>query len=132
MHSVLNQEVREKTIRDFKNGRVQILVATDILSRGIDIKEIKLVINYEVPHDAEDYVHRIGRTARADRTGKAITFINPKQVKNFMQIEKLIGKEIKKLALPKKFDKAPKYELPKSKKIKKPRGYFYKKSTSPK
>ena len=111
MHSGLDQEKREQTIRDFKNKKIKILVATDILSRGIDIKGIELVINYEVPHDAEDYVHRIGRTARADRTGEAITFINPKQVKNFMEIEKLIEKEVPKLDLPNGFEKAPEYKL---------------------
>ena len=111
MHSGLDQDQREQTIRDFKNKKIRILVATDILSRGIDIKGIELVINYEVPHDAEDYVHRIGRTARADRTGEAITFINPKQVKNFMEIEKLIEKEVPKLDLPKNFEKAPEYKL---------------------
>ncbi len=120
MHSGLEQEQREKTIREFKNKKIRILVATDILSRGIDIKGIELVINYEVPHDAEDYVHRIGRTARADRTGEAITFINPKQVRDFMDIEKLIEKEVPKLNLPKRFEAAPKYQiLPKKKKKKK-------------
>jgi len=119
MHSGLDQQQREDTIRDFKNKKIRILVATDILSRGIDIKEIELVINYEVPHDAEDYVHRIGRTARADRTGEAITFINQKQVRNFKDIEKLIEKEIPKLELPSGFEKAPKYKIaPKNKKNK--------------
>ncbi len=135
MHSGLDQEQREQTIRDFKNKRIKILVATDILSRGIDIKGIELVINYEVPHDAEDYVHRIGRTARADRTGEAITFINPKQVKNFMEIEKLIEKEVPKLDLPKGFEKAPEYKLlPKKKKKRKwnNKKKFKKKPTSPK
>ncbi len=134
MHSGLDQEQREQTIRDFKNKRIKILVATDILSRGIDIKGIELVINYEVPHDAEDYVHRIGRTARADRTGEAITFINPKQVKNFMEIEKLIEKEVPKLGLPKGFEKAPEYKLiPKKKKKRKWNNKkFKKKPTSPK
>ena len=111
MHSGLDQQQREDTIREFKNKKIRILVATDILSRGIDIKEIGLVINYEVPHDAEDYVHRIGRTARADRTGEAITFINQKQVRNFKDIEKLIEKEVPKLELPKGFEKAPKYTI---------------------
>ena len=111
MHSGLDQNEREETIRDFKSKKIKILVATDILSRGIDIQEIELVINYEVPHDAEDYVHRIGRTARADRTGEAITFINPKQVRNFMDIEKLIEKEVPKLSLPNGFEKAPEYKL---------------------
>jgi superfamily II DNA/RNA helicase len=117
MHSGLDQSEREDTIRDFKNKKIRILVATDILSRGIDIKEIELVINYEVPHDAEDYVHRIGRTARADRTGEAITFINQKQVRNFLDIEKLIEKEVPKLDLPKGFEAAPEYTIaPKNKK----------------
>ena len=107
MHSGLDQDQREQTIRDFKSKKIKILVATDILSRGIDIKGIEIVINYEVPHDEEDYVHRIGRTARADRTGEAITFINPKQVKNFKDIEKLIEKEVPKLKLPRSFAKAP-------------------------
>ena len=103
MHSGLGQQQREDTIRAFKNNKIKILVATNILSRGIDIKEIGLVINYEVPHDAEDYVHRIGRTARADRTGEAITFINQKEVNSFLEIEKLIQKEVPRLDLPKGF-----------------------------
>ena len=131
MHSGLNQEKRENTIRDFKNKKIKILVATDILSRGIDIKEIELVINYEVPHDAEDYVHRIGRTARADKTGEAITFINPKQVKKFMEIEKLIEKEVPKLNLPDGFERAPEYKL-QHKKNKKKRWRNFKRPISPK
>ena len=119
MHSGLDQQQREQTIRDFKNKKIRILVATDILSRGIDIKGIEIVINYEVPHDAEDYVHRIGRTARADRTGEAITLINSKQVKNFMDIESLIGKEVNKLVLPKGFENAPLYKILKNGKTKK-------------
>ncbi len=131
MHSGLSQDQREETIRNFKNKKINILVATDILSRGIDIKGIELVINYEVPHDAEDYVHRIGRTARADRTGEAITFINPKQVKNFMEIEKLIEKEIPKLKLPNGFEKGPEYKIhSRKKKKKKWRNYKKKKTTS--
>ena len=119
MHSGLNQEQREQTIRDFKNKKIKILVATDILSRGIDIKGIELVINYEVPHDAEDYVHRIGRTARADRTGEAITFINPKHVRKFKDIEKLIDKEVTKLKLPYFIGKAPEYKIESKKKKRK-------------
>ena len=133
MHSGLDQDQREQTIRDFKSKKIKILVATDILSRGIDIKGIEIVINYEVPHDEEDYVHRIGRTARADRTGEAITFINPKQVKNFKDIEKLIEKEVPKLELPKGFAKAPEYKmLSKNKKKKKWRNFKKQKPTSPK
>ena len=119
MHSELNQEQRESTIRDFKNKKIKILVATDILSRGIDIKGIELVINYEVPHDAEDYVHRIGRTARADKTGEAITFINSKQVSNFMDIEKLIENTVPKINLPNNFLNGPKYIIFQKKKKKK-------------
>jgi len=133
MHSGLNQDKREQTIRDFKNNRIKILVATDILSRGIDIKGIEIVINYEVPHDEEDYIHRIGRTARAHRKGEAITFINPKQVGNFKNIEKLIEKEIAKLELPKGFAKGPEYKIQtKHKKNKKWKRYNKNKLTSPK
>ena len=134
MHSGLDQDQREETIRDFKSKKIRILVATDILSRGIDIQKIELVINYEVPHDAEDYVHRIGRTARADRTGEAITFINPKQVKNFKDIEKLIEKEVPKLELPKGFSKAPEYIIQSKNKNnnKKWRNFKKQKPTSPK
>ena len=116
MHSGLDQISRENTIRDFKNNKIKILVATDILSRGIDIKGIELVINYEVPNDAEDYVHRIGRTARADKTGEAITFINENQIKSFMSIEKLIENEVEKIPLPNNFEKGPVYSIKKKKK----------------
>lgn len=119
MHSELEQSQREEVMRQFKHGKIKILVATDILSRGIDIKGIDLVINYEVPHDAEDYVHRIGRTARADATGEAITFINGKQVRNFMDIEKLIERSVDKLPLPDGFGPGPVYKaFPKKKKRK--------------
>ncbi len=111
MHSGLDQNQREETIRDFKSNKIKILVATDILSRGIDIEGIELVINYEVPHDAEDYVHRIGRTARAKKTGEAITLINPQQVKNFKNIERLIENEVTKIDLPSKIGKSPKYKI---------------------
>ena len=132
MHSGLDQNQREETIRDFKSKKITILVATDILSRGIDIKGIETVINYEVPHDEEDYVHRIGRTARADRTGEAITFINSKQVENFKNIEKLIEMEVPKLGLPEGFTKAPEYKIqPKNKKKKKWKKFKKNKPTSP-
>ena len=113
IHSDLNQNEREQLLLDFKNKKVKILVATDILSRGIDIKGIELVINFEVPNDAEDYVHRIGRTARADRTGEAITFINNEQFHKFDEIEKLIEKEIVKIPAPKKLGPSPVYKLKK-------------------
>jgi superfamily II DNA/RNA helicase len=99
-HSDLEQAEREQILNRFKNRQLQILIGTDILSRGIDVEGIGLVINYDTPHDAEDYVHRIGRTARAERTGVAITFINEKDQHKFSRVEKLIGKEITKLPLP--------------------------------
>ncbi|MEM6963266.1 MAG: DEAD/DEAH box helicase [Bacteroidota bacterium] len=108
--SDLDQKQREATLLEFKAHKTQILVATDILARGIDIKEISLVINYDVPHDAEDYVHRVGRTARADQTGIALTFITPKDQRNFAEIESLIGSEVKKIDLPEELGKAPKYD----------------------
>jgi len=116
IHSGLDQISREETLRNFKNNKIKILVATDILSRGIDIKGIEIVINYEVPNDAEDYIHRIGRTARADKTGEAITFINENQIKSFMSIEKLIEKSIEKKPLPDGFVKGPEYILKNNKK----------------
>ena len=116
IHSGLDQISREETLRNFKNNKIKILVATDILSRGIDIKGIEIVINYEVPNDAEDYIHRIGRTARADKTGEAITFINENQIKSFMSIEKLIEKSIEKKPLPDGFAKGPEYILKNNKK----------------
>ena len=107
--SDLDQQERESTLRAFKAHKIQILVATDILARGIDIKEISLVINYDVPSDAEDYVHRVGRTARADSTGVALTLITPRDQRNFGEIESLIGSEVKKLQLPEELGEGPKY-----------------------
>lgn len=86
-----------------------LLVGTDVLSRGIDVEGIELVLNYDVPPDPEDYIHRIGRTARAQRTGTAITFINPADVRRFLEVEKMIGKQIEKLPLPEGFGPAPEY-----------------------
>jgi superfamily II DNA/RNA helicase len=105
--SDLEQAQREQVLLDFKSKKVKILVATDILSRGIDIEDIELVINYDVPHDGEDYVHRIGRTARAASTGTAYTFVTEKEQYKFHRIEKLIGKEIPKLQVPEEFGAAP-------------------------
>ncbi len=98
--SDLEQTEREKVLQGFRAKRTRILVATDVLSRGIDIKEINLIINFDVPQDAEDYVHRVGRTARADATGVALTLVNDKDMFYFHQIEQLIEKEIMKLPLP--------------------------------
>lgn len=99
--SDLEQNVREQVLLDFRSQKIHIIVATDVLARGIDIKEIQLVINYDVPRDAEDYVHRVGRTARADSTGVSITLINEKDIHAFMKIESLIGSEIFKIDMPK-------------------------------
>ena len=107
IHSDLSQEERENVLLSFRNKSTKILVATDILSRGIDIEDIGLVINYDVPSDAEDYVHRIGRTARAESTGEAITFINDKDQNRFFQIEQLIEKEVVKIPLPVGMGKSP-------------------------
>lgn len=100
MHSDLEQKERDNIMREFKNKRISILIATDIVSRGIDIDDIQLVINYDVPRDAEDYVHRIGRTARANRDGEAITLVSPKDWHHLKKIESLIEKEIDKPELP--------------------------------
>lgn len=100
MHSDLTQDEREEVMRQFRNRRLQVLVATDILARGIDIKELQLVINFDVPDEAEDYVHRVGRTARADQSGIAITFISPDEQRKFASIERLIETEVKKLPVP--------------------------------
>lgn len=100
MHSDLEQAEREETLSGFKNRMFEVLVATDILSRGIDIDKIDLVINYNVPMDAEDYVHRVGRTARAAETGLAITLVNQKETEAFKRIERFIGSEIYKMKLP--------------------------------
>ncbi len=98
--SDLEQQEREQVMMAFRNRQVDILVATDVLSRGIDVDGIDLVVNYDVPRDAEDYVHRIGRTARAERKGTAITLIAPSDLVGLKRIEKLIGKPIEKLELP--------------------------------
>jgi superfamily II DNA/RNA helicase len=109
IHSDLEQDKREEVLMHFKSGRIQILVATDILSRGIDIDNIGLVLNYDVPHDGEDYVHRIGRTARAAAEGTAITFISVKEQRKFASIERLLGKAVQKEIVPEQFGEAPAY-----------------------
>lgn len=109
MHSDLEQVQREQIMRDFKSGRINILVATDIVSRGIDIDDIRLVINYDVSNDSEDYVHRIGRTARANNDGVAITFVNEKEQSNFKNIENFLEKEIYKIPVPVELGESPEY-----------------------
>jgi superfamily II DNA/RNA helicase len=109
MHSDLSQQERDEVMYRFKAGMTDVLVATDIVARGIDIDDILTVINYDVPHDAEDYVHRIGRTARADRDGTAITFISEADIYRFQQIEHFLGKEVEKIPLPEGLGEAPEY-----------------------
>ncbi len=109
IHSDLDQTKREDVLIQFKSGRLPILVATDILSRGIDIDNIDLVINYDVPHDGEDYVHRIGRTARATAEGTAYTFVTVKEQRKFMGIEKLLGKPVPKATVPEELGETPAY-----------------------
>ncbi len=111
MHSDLEQSQRDEVMYQFKSGQIDILVATDIVARGIDIDDISMVINYDVPHDNEDYVHRIGRTARADNDGIAITLVRGKEVRNFMQIEKFLEYEVEKVPLPEGLGKAPEYKV---------------------
>lgn len=106
-HSDLEQEDRETIMQQFKNRHIRVLVGTDILSRGIDVSGIDLVINYDVPHDAEDYVHRVGRTARADTSGTAITLVNVKDQKRFSLIQKQIIQEIDYQDIPEQYGKAP-------------------------
>ena len=109
MHSDLEQSQREDIMHEFRNGRVNLLVATDIVARGIDIDDIRLVINYDVPHDSEDYVHRIGRTARANNDGCAITFVSETEQTRFRQIEDFLGKTIYKIPVPEELGEAPVY-----------------------
>jgi ATP-dependent RNA helicase RhlE len=110
IHSDLEQVERENILREFKNKQLSILIGTDVLSRGIDVDGINLVINFDVPPDPEDYIHRIGRTARAATTGTAITLINPIDQRKFFRIESLIGKEIPKVSVPEELGAVPLYE----------------------
>ena len=110
MHSDLPQAERDDIMYRFKSGQIDVLVATDIVSRGIDIDDIAMVINFDVPHDAEDYVHRIGRTARAERDGIAITFISDNDFAYFNQIEQLLQSTIEKCPLPEGLGKGPEYK----------------------
>lgn len=120
--SDLDQNERENVLMRFKSKRTRILVATDVLSRGIDIKEINIVINFDAPNDAEDYVHRVGRTARADTTGIALTLVNEEDMFKLHRIEELIEQKIMKLAMPPGFDKGPEWN---------PKQVFPKKSNRP-
>jgi superfamily II DNA/RNA helicase len=113
IHSDLEQDKREQVLMDFKNKKLKMLVATDILSRGIDIEDIDLVINYDVPNDAEDYIHRIGRTARAATDGTAYTIISEKEQRKFARIEEVLGKPVTKAVVPAQLGPVPEY-TPKS------------------
>ncbi|MBR4381195.1 MAG: DEAD/DEAH box helicase [Bacteroidaceae bacterium] len=109
MHSDLEQSQRDDVMYRFKAGKIDILVATDILSRGIDVDDIRLVINYDVPFDCEDYVHRVGRTARANNDGLAITFVSDEQQTDFGKIEDFLGKSIYKIPVPEELGDTPAY-----------------------
>ena len=109
-HSDLDQEQRETILRAFKARQLPVIIGTDVLSRGIDVEGISLVVNFDVPPDPEDYIHRIGRTARAETTGTAITFINEKDQRKFSSIEKMIGREIPKIPLPEGMGEGPLYQ----------------------
>ena len=110
MHSDLSQAERDDVMYRFKAGQVSVLVATDIVARGIDIDDILCVINYDVPHDAEDYVHRIGRTARAQRDGIAITFVSDSDMRYFADIERFLERDILKNTLPDGLGEGPEYK----------------------
>ncbi len=113
MHSDLDQQQRDEVMRNFKSNKVDIIVSTDLLSRGIDIDDIEIVINYDVPDNVENYVHRIGRTARANHYGKAITLVSVEDQKRFQIIEQALNKEVRKEELPKDLGEAPLYEMQK-------------------
>jgi superfamily II DNA/RNA helicase len=109
--SDLEQAEREQVLADFKAKRTRVLVATDVLSRGIDIKDINLVVNFDVPKQAEDYVHRVGRTARAETTGVALSLVNPDDMQKFHHIEKLIEREVPKLSMPPELGEGPEWKI---------------------
>lgn len=123
--SNLEQEQREELLRGFRSRRIRILVATDVMSRGIDIKEINMVINFDTPFDAEDYVHRVGRTARANTKGEAVTLVNEKDMRKIAEIEELIENTIPRLALPEYIGNGPEW---KPSVVRKPRKKFYRKN----
>lgn len=124
MHSDLEQEKRDAVMADFRAGRVDILIATDIVARGIDIDDITMVVNYDVPQEAEDYIHRIGRTARANRGGSAVTFVGGKDQRKFGLIEKFLGSEVDKIPVPAEIGETPEYNPSKTFARKKNSGRF--------
>jgi len=120
--SDLDQKQREEVMINFKNGNLHVLVATNIVARGIDIVGVELIVNYDVPRDAEEYVHRIGRTARADASGIAFTFISEEEQRDFHDIEQLIKMEIKKIPAPAHLGDSPEYD-PKKRSFRKPQNF---------
>ncbi len=110
MHSDLDQKAREEVMLGFRAARIDILIATDILARGIDIDDIAMVVNYDVPREAEDYVHRVGRTARANTDGMAVTFVSERDQQRFGFIENFLGTEVRKAELPAEIGKGPEYK----------------------
>ena len=124
MHSDLLQAERDEVMHLFRSGKIDILVATDIVARGIDIDDIAIVINFDVPRDEEDYVHRIGRTARAGRGGRAVTLVNEKDMHFFRQIERFLGKEIYKEQMPEELGETPPYRSGAKKKKKNYKRYY--------
>lgn len=125
MHSDLEQHERDQVMLDFRNAKIDVLVATDVVARGIDVTDVPLVINYDVPHDPEDYIHRIGRTARAENSGEAVTLVSPEDARYWGRIEKFLKKEIERVSIPTALGDAPpenEYARPKndSKKQKSP------------
>jgi superfamily II DNA/RNA helicase len=122
--SNLEQEQREELLRGFRSRRIRILVATDVMSRGIDIKEINMVINFDTPFDAEDYVHRVGRTARANTKGEAVTLVNEKDMRKMAEIERLIESEVPRIPLPEELGPAPEWVVVSKQRKKRP---FHKK-----
>jgi superfamily II DNA/RNA helicase len=132
IQSDLEQSEREEVLREFKNRKHQILVATDIIARGIDIDSIDLVINFDVPNDAEDYVHRVGRTARAESEGVALTFITTKDQNDFKKIEDLIESDVFKIPVPAELGEAPEYKPRTKAKPKGKRKFFKRKKVNKK
>ena len=111
MHSDLEQTERDQVMLDFRNGKIDVLVATDVVSRGIDVTDVPLVINYDVPHDPEDYVHRIGRTARAENSGEAITLVSPEDARYWSRIEQFLKRDIERLPLYEALGEGPKDDV---------------------
>ena len=116
MHSDLTQGERDEIMFQYKSRKIDMIVATDILARGIDIDDIRIVINYDVPRDCDDYIHRIGRTARAGSKGRAITFVSEEDQEFFGRIESFIEQDVPKLEVPAELGEAPAYEPKKKKK----------------